>query len=138
MSDAGTWFRFALAALAVWRLTHLLAAEDGPWDLILRARRALGDTIWGKMLDCFNCLSLWIAAPTALFVSQQLLGWLFSWLALSGAACLLERVGSDPVIIHTATQAVEGDVSDGMLRSEESVAPQPPGANQNAGTGRFS
>ena len=68
MSEAGTWLRFVLAALAVWRLTHLLAAEDGPWDLILRARGRLGATIWGKMLDCFNCLSLWIAIPFACFV----------------------------------------------------------------------
>jgi hypothetical protein len=71
-------------------------------------------------------------------VSQQLLGWLFSWLALSGAACLLERIGSDPVIIQPSTQPAEGDVSDGMLRSEESVAQEPLTADRNSGAGQRS
>src|SRR5215813_11259837 len=122
MSEIGFWARFVLAALATWRVTHLLASEDGPADLIVRFRARLGRGLAGSLMDCFNCLSLWIAAPAALFVSQQWLGWLFSWLALSGAACLLERVASDPMIIHSAGPAMEGDLSDGMLRSEESVA----------------
>src|SRR5215471_12868088 len=126
------WARFVLAALATWRVTHLLANEDGPADLIVRFRARLGSGVAGSLMDCFNCLSLWIAAPAAIFVSQQWLGRLFSWLALSGAACLLERAGSDPVIIHSAPQSVEGDVGDGMLRSEESVAHEPPGTNQSA------
>ena len=134
VSDIGFWTRFVLAVLATWRVTHLLASEDGPADLIVRFRARLGRTLAGSLMDCFNCLSLWIATPAALFVSQQVLGWLFSWLALSGAACLLERVGSDPVIIHSAAQPLEGDPNDGMLRSEESVAHEPPGPNQSAGT----
>ena len=132
------WARFVLAALATWRVTHLLASEDGAAELIVRFRARLGRSMAGNLMDCFNCLSLWIAAPAAVFVSQQLLGWLFSWLALSGAACLLERIGSDPVIIHSAAQPVEGDVSDGMLRSEESVAHAPPGTNRSAGADRGS
>jgi hypothetical protein len=134
----GLWARFVLAVLATWRVTHLLASEDGPADVIVRLRARLGRGLAGSLMDCFNCLSLWIAAPAALFVSQQLLGWLFSWLALSGAACLLERIGSDPVIIHPSTQPTEGDVSDGMLRSEESVAQEPLTADRNSGAGQRS
>ena len=59
-------YELALATLGVWRLTHLLQAEDGPWDLAVRLRRAAGDGFAGKLLDCFDCLSLWIAAPFAL------------------------------------------------------------------------
>jgi hypothetical protein len=138
LSEFGFWVRFVLAVLATWRVTHLLASEDGPADLIVRFRARLGRGLAGSLMDCFNCLSLWIAAPAALFVSREPLDWLFTWLALSGAACLLERVGSDPVIIHPATQAIEGDVSDGMLRSEESAAHEPPSANQNGGAGQCS
>jgi hypothetical protein len=47
---------------------------------------------------------------------------LLAWLALSGATCLLERMGYDPAIIHPVTQEIEGDVSDGLLRSEESCS----------------
>ena len=131
----GFWARFVLAVLATWRVTHLLASEDGPADLIVRFRARLGRTLAGSMMDCFNCLSLWIAAPAALFVSQQWLGWLFSWLALSGAACLLERVRCDPVLIHSAAQPLDGDLSDGMLRSEESAPDGLAGAKGSAGTG---
>jgi hypothetical protein len=132
------WARFVLAVLATWRVTHLLASEDGPADLIVRFRARLGRGLAGSLMDCFNCLSLWIAAPAALFVSHQVLGWLFSWLALSGAACLLERLGSDPVIIHSAAQSVEGDLSDGMLRSEESVAEESSAGDRNSGAGQRS
>jgi len=68
-------------------------------------------------MDCFNCLSLWIAAPAALFVSRKPLEWLVTWLALSGAACLLERLGREPVVIEPVSQPAEGDTDD-VLRSQ--------------------
>ena len=38
---------FVLAVLATWRVTHLLAHEDGPADLIFRFRRLLGQSLAG-------------------------------------------------------------------------------------------
>jgi len=87
---------FFLAVLATWRVTHLLASEDGPADLIVRFRALLGDGLLGKLMDCFYCLSLWIAAPAALFVTRRPLEWVMTWLALSGGACLLERLVKAP------------------------------------------
>src|SRR5215510_8040607 len=110
------WIRFVLAVLATWRITHLLASEDGPADLIVRFRVRLGHGLAGKLMDCFECLSLWVAAPAALFVSRRPLDWLFTWLALSGAACLLQRVGHDPVIVQPLEQPGEGEADD-VLRS---------------------
>ena len=92
--------RFAIAALAVWRLTHLLALEDGPWDTVARLRAKLGDSFWGRLMDCFYCLSLWVAAPLAPFVGRGALEAVFVWLALSGAACLLERATAAPVTFN--------------------------------------
>src|SRR5271155_568421 len=134
MLELGIGTRVVLASLATWRVTHLLASEDGPADLIVRFRALLGQSIAGKLMDCFNCLSLWVAAPIALLITRKPLDLLLSWLALSGGACLLERIGYDPLIIHPDTQATEGEVSDGMLRSEEGVAQELPGANSNAST----
>ena len=105
---------FILAVLATWRVTHLLANEDGPADVIFRLRRWLGEGWIGGLMDCFNCLSLWIAAPTALFVSSSPLTWLVSWLALSGGACLLERLGGAPVGEPPDIQPREGN--DDVLR----------------------
>jgi len=83
--------RFVLVSLAVWRVTHLLAEEDGPGDVIVRLRARLGDSIAGRAMDCFFCLSLWIAAPFAVLLAGGVLTWVVMWLALSGAACLLQR-----------------------------------------------
>jgi hypothetical protein len=117
MVEANFWIRLVLAVLATWRVTHLLASEDGPADIIVRFRALLGQSFAGKLMDCFNCLSLWMAAPAALFVSRRPLEWLFSWLALSGGACLLERIGHEPVVIQPMSQSAGGDVND-VLRSE--------------------
>jgi Protein of unknown function (DUF1360) len=108
--------RLVLAVLATWRVTHLLASEDGPADIIVRFRALLGQSIVGKLMDCFNCLSLWIAAPAALLVSRRPLEWLLIWLALSGGACLLERIGQEPVVIQPMSQPSEGESND-VLRS---------------------
>jgi len=98
--EGSAWFRFVVAALAVWRLAHLLAVEDGPWDLILRIRRKLETTVWGKMMDCFNCLSLWISIPFAFFVVSGAAERIVTWLALSGAACLADRLGKEPLVLE--------------------------------------
>ena len=83
--------RFVLCALAVWRLTHLIAAEDGPWDVIFKLRVRLGDSQAGRLMDCFYCLSLWLAMPFAFGLAGGFLEWLVIWLSLSGAASLLEQ-----------------------------------------------
>ena len=117
--DASTfWIRFILAALATWRITHLLAREDGPADLIARLRRSLGASFLGKMMDCFGCLSLWVAIPMAFFVGGDPLELVLVWLALSGAAFLLERAGPEPVVIERL--AVTKEERDGVLRTDAS------------------
>jgi hypothetical protein len=85
--------KFVLAVLATWRVSHLLANEDGPFDIIVRIRATLGEGLLGGLMDCFKCLSLWVAAPIALFLTHTPWVWTVSWLALSGGACLLERFG---------------------------------------------
>lgn len=104
-----SWMRFGLAVLATWRITHLLANEDGPADVIVRLRTWLGDGLIGSLMDCFNCLSLWFAAPAALLLSRRPLVWVISWLAVSGGACLLQRWGENPFVIEPGSQPTEGD-----------------------------
>lgn len=84
-------FDFLLAALVVWRLAHLLTRENGPFDLVARMRARAGHTVPGRALQCFYCTSLWVAAPLALYVTTSLPRVPVVWLALSGAACLLDR-----------------------------------------------
>lgn len=88
--------RFVLAALATWRLAHLVAEEDGPANVIARARLRAGPSTLGELMDCFYCLSLWAAAPLALALEPRRRDVPLTALALSGAACLLERATSTP------------------------------------------
>jgi hypothetical protein len=93
-------FRFVLAALAIWRITHLFVNEDGPWDASLRLRRALNGTFAGNLFSCFYCLSIWIAAPFAFFCAATRVERIVCWWALSGAAILLERATGERLDIR--------------------------------------
>jgi hypothetical protein len=62
------FYRLTLGALAVWRISHLFHAEDGPGDVFVRLRRLAGTGFAGTLLDCFYCLSLWVAAPLAWWI----------------------------------------------------------------------
>ena len=99
------WLRLTLAVLATWRLSRLVAFEDGPWDVIARARRAAGGGMLGRLMDCPYCLSLWFAAPLALALDASLPGWVLAWLGISGGASLVEKVVSrgEPAVDTAAT-----------------------------------
>jgi len=105
--------RFVLAALATWRVTHLLANEDGPADIVFRVRRRLGDSPIGGLMDCFSCLSFWVAIPATFFLTTRPVLWVVSWVALSGAACLLQGLGETRPA-GAGAQSTEGD--DDVLR----------------------
>ena len=89
----------ALGILAVWRLTHLLYAEDGPWHVFARLRRVAGGGFWGQVLDCFYCLSVWVALPFALLLATSWREGVALWLGLSGGAILAERATSRPAVV---------------------------------------
>ncbi|HUL53463.1 MAG TPA: DUF1360 domain-containing protein [Opitutaceae bacterium] len=119
-------FRLVLTALATWRLSHLVAREDGPGHVFVKLRLRLGRSFWGTLMDCFECLSVWFAAPLALALARRPVNWFVAWLALSGAACLLERLGHDPVVIQPLSPDQPGDSSHGMLRTKSGgAAPSP-------------
>lgn len=83
---------FILAVLAVWRLSHLVANEDGPWDVIYRIRKRLGDGQLGKLMDCLGCNSLWVSLPAAAYLSQTGKNFVLSWLSLSAGTLFLEAI----------------------------------------------
>jgi Protein of unknown function (DUF1360) len=76
----------------VWRVTHLLHAEDGPFDLIFKVRKSIGDGFLGSLMDCFYCLSLWVALPLGLFIGRSWLERILQWLALSAGAIILQKL----------------------------------------------
>lgn len=106
MIDAmdSTWHvavRFALSALAVYRVAFLLAREDGPWGVCRRLRVALKDSAAGRLFGCLNCLSVWVALPFAVFVGNSWVERIVAWWALSGAAVLADRATRDPFEVES-------------------------------------
>ena len=101
--------------------------------LLARLRERLGGGLAGRLMDCFHCLSFWVAAPLAFFVSGNPLELLLTWLALSGGACLLERFGQEPIALQPMSHTTEGETHDGMLRSEASSLQEHSLADDHAG-----
>jgi len=112
------YYWYLLGVLAVWRMTHLLHGEDGPGDVVVRLRRAAGEGFWGQLLDCFCCLSVWVAAPFALFLGNTWGERFLLWLALSAGAILLERI-PEPERPAPAAYYEEEGTDDGVLRRPE-------------------
>lgn len=83
---------FVLCVFAIWRLGHLFAREDGPFDLVFTLRKAAGTGFFGSLLDCVYCLTLWLAIPFVFLLSGDWSTRAVVWLALSGAASLLFKL----------------------------------------------
>jgi hypothetical protein len=114
------FYWLVLGMLATWRITHLFQAEDGPWDIMARLRRRVGNGFWGKLLDCFYCLSFWVAAPLAFIVGETWPERLLLWPALSGGAILLERATDRGSGTEPAQYWEDEDV---VLRKEQTAVP---------------
>jgi hypothetical protein len=116
------FYWLVLGILSVWRITHLLQAEDGPWDLLVHFRRAVGATILGALFECFYCLSIWTAIPFAYFIGETWIEKAVLWPALSGGAILIERLTTND---HEDLPAVyfEEEGHDALLRKTERELP---------------
>lgn len=91
--DTGWFF---IGSLAVWRVTHLLSKEDGPFEIIFWIRKKAGAGFFGNLLDCFYCLSIWIAIPFAIWIGTGFKQSVFLWLGFSGLACVIEKFADRP------------------------------------------
>lgn len=93
-----------ILALATWRLSSLLACEDGPADILVKLRLRLGvkydkeSKPYGtnglaKGIICVWCSSIWIGAAWALlwYAWPQSAPWLALPFALSAGAALVEK-----------------------------------------------
>jgi hypothetical protein len=84
--------KYIIMVIVVWRITHLISAEDGPFDLIFRLRKLLGNSFFGKLMDCFYCLSIWIGLACAWYAGNTVMEIIILTLYYSGASILLEKI----------------------------------------------
>lgn len=55
-------FVFLLALLGTYRLSHMIAMEDGPFDVFADLRDKAGQRTWiGRGLHCPLCISFWLS-----------------------------------------------------------------------------
>ena len=109
---ASHFYWLVVGILVTWRLSHLFHAEDGPWGVMAHLRRAAGAGFWAGLLDCFYCLSLWVALPLAGLLGDGWFDRLLLWPALSAGAIMLERLTANELSIAPAAYAEdEGDDS---------------------------
>jgi hypothetical protein len=84
--------KYFILTIVVWRLTHLISAEDGPFDLIIKLRKLLGNNFLGKLMDCFYCLSIWFGLLCALYMGVDVVEIIVLTLYYSGTSILLEKL----------------------------------------------
>jgi hypothetical protein len=83
--------KYLILVIVVWRITHLLSMEDGPFDLVFKTRKRLGNSFFGKLMDCFYCLSIWIGLLAAFYAGKTAIDIILLCLYYSGASILLEK-----------------------------------------------
>jgi hypothetical protein len=84
--------KYLILVIVVWRITHLISSEDGPFDSIIACRKWLGNSFFGKLMDCFYCLSIWVGLLCALFAGGHTVEVVLLTCYYSGAAILIEKV----------------------------------------------
>ena len=83
-----------LSILAVYRLSYLIAKEDGPFDLFYAMREKIGQGSWfGRGLHCVLCVSFWLSFPPAFWLFWgRPLNVLAGWFGIAGAVMVLYKV----------------------------------------------
>jgi hypothetical protein len=139
------FYWLAVGVLCVWRVTHLLFGEDGPWGAVAKLRQFAGNGFWGELLDCFYCLSLWISAPLAYLLGESRLEQILLWPALSAGAILLERSTSSRFHAPPAHYFEDEENNHALLQrqknavpsAQSTTAPHPPPQPQHADRGHL-
>lgn len=88
-----TPWQFLLVTLAVYRVSRMIAIEDGPFDVFAKIRGRIdpNQRTWiGRGLVCVLCISFWMAGLAALIVGAT---WI-EWLAMAGVIVVYREVVS--------------------------------------------
>src|SRR5579863_7018186 len=86
--------QFVILSIAAWRVTHLIQAEDGPWEVIFKIRKLAGTGFVGSLMDCFYCSSIWVAIPFGIIAGHKWTEYIYYSLAFSGSAMLIQKIFS--------------------------------------------
>lgn len=91
-----TPLEFVVISLAVWRVSRIIAMEDGPFNVFdairLRLKVHEGRTWIQKGIVCIGCISFWVGMLAAVaFVDGPWWGVILHGLAFSAVSVILMR-----------------------------------------------
>lgn len=85
-----TALQLGVAILAVYRVAHMIAREDGPFDVLawIRGKVDPEQKTWvGRGINCVLCLSFWLS-----LVAFALGGSWLEWLSVAGGVLVIHKV----------------------------------------------
>ncbi len=83
-----------LSVLAVYRLSYLIAKEDGPFDVFSVMRGKIRQENWiGRGLHCVLCISFWLSFLPAFWLYWgRPINVIIGWFGIAGAVMVLYKV----------------------------------------------
>jgi len=89
---------FILFGLLIYRLSFLIAREEGPFSLFSRLRGRIdpSQSTWiGRGINCPLCISFWLSFIIAYPLSDKsIYNIIFLWLSFAGLSMLFERISN--------------------------------------------
>lgn len=110
------WARLLLAVFAVYRLSSLIAREEGPFSVFDHLRMRLGaydydeygtaETALGRGIGCVFCVGVYTAALLLfpIYLPTLIGDILLTWLGIAGGQVFLERLTNRIGIVTTADE----------------------------------
>jgi hypothetical protein len=97
-----TLIDLVIAALAVWRVSHMLVYESGPWSIFETLRYRVGAT-WDvcseqrsstvtNVFCCTRCISVWVSAVVVALMFHSVGFILVMVFAVSGLSVFVQRI----------------------------------------------
>jgi hypothetical protein len=90
---------FFIDIMAVYRVSFMLAREDGPFDVFSKCRDHIGQKTWiGRGLHCVPCISFWISIASVISMcicdpfGIGVYAWLLFAFGVSGGVLVLDKV----------------------------------------------
>ena len=93
--------RLVLIVLAVYRLSRLIAIDDGPLDIFKRTRATIGRSAYrggiykstADWVNCSYCVGIWFAAIAAFMAGRLWRDRALLWLGIAGGQAVLQSIG---------------------------------------------
>ena len=87
------WLMILLATTAVYRISRMIVAEEGPahiFELLRHATR--DDSHWLHAgIRCPLCISFWLSLPTAVMMANSWQEFILLWFGVAGLVTLIYR-----------------------------------------------